>query len=63
MLAIVYSRQNEPQKAIEKLIQAVSADRSMKHRANLDPEISLLVKQYQIDFDKIFKDDEYEFDM
>ena len=63
MLAIVYSRQNEPQKAIEKLIQAVSSDRSMKHRANLDPEISLLVKQYQIDFDKIFKDDEYEFDM
>lgn len=60
LLALVYSRLNRDREAVERLLKACSADASFIHRANLDPEISLLVDRYDL-IDKLqFKSKNYE---
>ncbi|MBE6246338.1 MAG: hypothetical protein E7110_02845 [Bacteroidales bacterium] len=49
MLAVVYARLGKEQKAIEHFLQSVEQDYSMRHRGNLDPEVSQLIKKYALD--------------
>lgn len=53
LLAILYSRTGDVQKAVECYMQSVEQDPSYRHRGNLDPEISVLIKQYGL-----FKEEE-----
>ena len=46
LLAIVYSRIGEIQKAVQCYMTSVEQEPSYRHRGNLDPEISVLIKQY-----------------
>lgn len=46
LLAVLYSRTGDPQKAVECYLRACKADRSYVYRGNLDPEISVLIKTY-----------------
>jgi tetratricopeptide (TPR) repeat protein len=48
MMAIIYARDGKEQKAVQAYINSVKQDPSMKFRANLDPEISQLVKKYGV---------------
>ena len=48
LLALVYSRIGDDASAIENYLKACNEDPSLVHRGNLDPEISLLVKKYNI---------------
>lgn len=50
MLAIIYANKGDEQRAVESLLHSVERDRSFTFRANLDPEISQLVKKYNINF-------------
>ncbi len=47
MKSIVYARLGSEHRAVEHFILAVKQNPSMKHRGNLDPEISSLLKKYQ----------------
>ena len=49
MLAVVYARLGKEQKAVEHFLQSVEQDYSMRHRGNLDPEVSQLIKKYGLD--------------
>lgn len=51
MLAVVYSRLNAEDKAVEMYLHACNKDPSMRFRGNLDPEISQLIKKYNINTD------------
>lgn len=46
LLAILYSRTGEPEKAVECYMRACKENRSYVYRGNLDPEISVLIKTY-----------------
>ncbi len=46
MLAVLYSRRGEEQKAVECYIRSCSQDHTYVHRGNLDPEISVLIRRY-----------------
>ena len=46
MLALIYSRMDEYEKAVECYTKACKQDRSYVYRGNLDPEISALIKLY-----------------
>ena len=46
MLAVLYSRRGDEQKAVECYVRSCSQDPSYVHRGNLDPEISVLIKRY-----------------
>jgi hypothetical protein len=48
MLAVVYARLGKEELAVACLMNSVEQDESMRHRGNLDPEISLLIKKYGI---------------
>ncbi len=48
MMAVVSSRLGDQQKAVEYFIHAVEQDASMRHRGNLDPEISSLITKFNI---------------
>ncbi|MEG1511001.1 MAG: hypothetical protein RR407_03735 [Bacteroidales bacterium] len=52
MLAVVYSRIGNEQKAVELYIHACEQDLAMRFRGNLDPEIFILIKKYNINFNK-----------
>ena len=49
MLALVYSKEREYKLAVQHLIRSIQLDRSMLFRGNLDPEISAIIKKYNID--------------
>ncbi|MBQ9462982.1 MAG: hypothetical protein IJU68_04920 [Bacteroidales bacterium] len=49
--AIVYSRQGDERSAVEHYIHACSQDGSFIHRGRLDPEISELIKKYDLNSD------------
>lgn len=49
MMAIICSRLGEEQKAVEKYLRSVQLNPSYEHRGNLDPEISSLLKRYDIE--------------
>lgn len=55
LMAILYSRQGEHDKAVECYVKACKKNRSYVHRGNLDPEISVLIKMYGLNQE----DDEY----
>ena len=49
MLAIIYSRKGEIEKAVQCYLTSCKQNRMLIHRGNLDPEISALIKAYQLD--------------
>ena len=53
MLAIIYSRTGKKQEAIQSYIDACRLNPSFINRGNLDPEISTLVREYNLE-DRIF---------
>jgi len=58
MLAILYSRQGEIQKAVQCYMDACKEDSTYISRGNLDPEISALIKTYGLNKQE---DDEFEY--
>lgn len=48
MLAIIYSRFGEDQKAVQAYMDACNLNGQYVHRGNLDPEISVLIKRYDL---------------
>lgn len=48
LLAILYSRLGDEQKAVQCYIHSCSQDRAYVSRGNLDPEISRLIKKYDL---------------
>ena len=46
MLAVLYSRKGDEEKAVEYYVRSCSRDPSYVHRGNLDPEISVLIRRY-----------------
>ncbi len=51
LLAIVHQRQGRERDAVECYLRSCSQDRSLVHRGNLDPEISALIKKYDLNKD------------
>ena len=58
MLAVLYSRKGDEQKAVEYYVRSCSLDPSYVHRGNLDPEISVLIRRYGLN---VQPEDELEF--
>ena len=58
MLAVLYSRRGDEQKAVECYIRACSQDPTYVHRGNLDPEISVLIRRYGLNAQP---EDEFEY--
>ncbi|MCQ2141306.1 MAG: hypothetical protein MJY83_03045 [Bacteroidales bacterium] len=52
MLAVVYARKGEVEKAVEHYMRACAQEESFVHRRNLDPEISALIKTYGLNAQK-----------
>ena len=48
LLAILFSRRGEDEKAVQHYLDACRRDPSYRHRGNLDPEISTLIKTYDL---------------
>lgn len=48
MLALIYSRKGQRQKAVENFIEACRKNSAMINRGNLDPEISTLIREYNL---------------
>lgn len=46
MLAVIYSREDRLQEAVQCYMHACAQDPSYVHRGNLDPEISILIERY-----------------
>ena len=46
MLAVLYSRKGDEQKAVEYYVKSCSQDPTYVHRGNLDPEIAVLIRRY-----------------
>ena len=49
MLALMYSREGDDEKAVQCYLHAISQEPTYRFRGNLDPEISALVKRYGLD--------------
>ena len=58
LLAILFSRQGDDQRAVNSYLSAVRKDESYKHRGNLDPEISQLIKAYGLNREE---DEDFEY--
>lgn len=58
MLAVLYSRRGEEQKAVECYVRSCSQDPSYIHRGNLDPEIAALIRRYGLN---AAPEDEFEY--
>lgn len=58
MLAVLYSRRGEEQKAVECYVRSCSQDSSYIHRGNLDPEIAVLIRRYGLN---AAPEDEFEY--
>ena len=58
MLAVLYSRRGDEQKAVECYIRSCSQDPTYVHRGNLDPEISVLIRRYGLNAQP---EDEFEY--
>ena len=55
--AILYSRIGREKEAVECYLKSVKQDPAYKHRGNLDPEVSVLIKRFNLN-----KEDDAEFD-
>ena len=51
MLALISAREGEERRAIQLFINSLVKDKSMRFRANLDPEIKHLVKKYNLNLE------------
>ena len=60
MLAVLYSRKGEEQKAVECYVRSCSQDPTYVHRGNLDPEISVLIRRYGLNAQP---EDEFEYSL
>ena len=49
LLAVIYSRKDQHEKAVEHYLHSCRQNRSYVYRGNLDPEISILIKKYRIE--------------
>ena len=58
MLAVLYSRRGDEQKAVECYVRSCSQDPTYIHRGNLDPEISILIRHYGLNAQP---EDEFEY--
>lgn len=58
LLAILYSRTGEPEKAVKCYLDACKENKSYVYRGNLDPEVSVLIKTYGLNEEP---EDEYDF--
>ena len=58
MLAVLYSRRGDEEKAVECYVRSCSQDPSYIHRGNLDPEISVLIRRYGLNAQP---EDEFEY--
>ena len=56
MLAIIYARQGDDQNAVQCYLNSCQQDASFVSRGNLDPEISALIKRYELNKDP-YEDD------
>ena len=57
LLAILYSRNGQEQKAVQCYMDACRQEPSYVHRGNLDPEISALIKLYGLNKQEEIEDD------
>ncbi len=48
LMAILYSRQGREREAVECFLHSCEQDPSFRHRANLDPEIAMLINDYKL---------------
>ncbi len=60
MLAVLYSRRGDEQKAVECYVRSCSQDPTYVHRGNLDPEISVLIRRYGLNAQP---EDEFEYSL
>ena len=60
MLAVLYSRRGNEQKAVECYVRSCSQDPTYIHRGNLDPEISVLIRRYGLNAQP---EDEFEYSL
>ena len=60
MLAVLYSRRGDEQKAVECYVRSCSQDPTYIHRGNLDPEISVLIRIYGLNAQP---EDEFEYSL
>ena len=60
MLAVLYSRRGDEQKAVECYVRSCSQDQTYIHRGNLDPEISVLIRRYGLN---VQPEDEFEYSL
>ena len=58
VLAVLYSRRGDEEKAVECYIRSCSQDPNYVHRGNLDPEISVLIRRYGLNAQP---EDEFEY--
>jgi tetratricopeptide (TPR) repeat protein len=59
LLAILYSREGELDKAVECYVRSCKQNHSYVYRGNLDPEISVLIKMYGLNQEEDEYIDEY----
>ena len=59
LLAILYSREGEQEKAVECYVRSCKQNHSYVYRGNLDPEISVLIKTYGLNQEDDEFTDEY----
>lgn len=58
LLAVIYSRTGDVEKAVNCYLQSVKQNPQFVHRGNLDPEIAILIKTYNLNsFDDTYEDD------
>lgn len=57
LLAILYSREGDQEKAVECYVRACKQNHSYVYRGNLDPEISVLIKMYGLNQEEEFNDE------
>jgi hypothetical protein len=48
MMALLYSRSGDDRKAVQHFLNACSADRNYVFRGSLDPEIAILINNYNL---------------
>ena len=58
MLALLYARKDDEEKAVECYLKSCSQEPSYVHRGNLDPEISALIRKYALN---VQEEDDFEY--
>ena len=57
LMAILYSREGDQEKAVECYVRACKQNHSYVYRGNLDPEISVLIKMYGLNQEEEYNDE------